>query len=103
MSERGLTPDVSAAIARVRDESRPYWGEYGLAVTVRFPAANMDLDVAHGLGQVPVGYQIVEADGPIARRPGPWATKDVAYLRSTVAGTRGTVIFFTLREVRNEA
>lgn len=102
MSERGLTPDVSAAINKLREESQPYWGAYGVPVTIRFPAANTDLDVAHGVGQVPAGYHVVEADGPVARRPGPWATKDLAYLRSTVAGTRATVIFFTLRETRNE-
>lgn len=100
---RAIDAKTAEAIARVRRELRGSRASETIPLPVLFPAANTDLDVAHELGQVPDGYEVVEADGPVCRRPGLWADKDRVYLRSTVAGTRGTVILFTLRETRNEA
>lgn len=101
--ERGLAPDIAAAIARLRADSLPYWDQFSAPVTDTFPAANTRRDIAHGLGQVPHGYHVVRADGVVHAEPGVLWTKDLAYLRATAANVHATFIFYTLREVRNEA
>lgn len=92
--------DIQTALETLRLEVRPYWGRFSAPLTIDFPAADTDRDVAHTLGVRPDGYHVVEADHVVYRRPGPWATNQIAYLRSPNAGTRATVIFFTLREAR---
>lgn len=75
-----------------------FWDTYTREIEVTFPASNQQRDVAHGLGVVPRGFLLVWSDGPVFAEPGkPW-TVDLAWLRSSVAGTRARVIFYTLRE-----
>ena len=90
--------ETKQALGRQYAQTRPWWNRFTAPIAVRIPAANTDCDVRHTMGVAPDGYVIVEADNAVYRRPGPWATTQVAYLRSPNAGTRATVIFFTLRE-----
>lgn len=89
---------IKAAFEALNLQVRPYWGRYSPPIVVTFPAANTDCDVAHGMGVVPDGYHVVEADNAVYRRPGPWATTQVAYLRAPNSNAHATVIFFTFRE-----
>lgn len=75
-----------------------WWEEMGPPVAIEFPAADTRRDVAHGLDAVPHGFLIEDADGPVYRTPGATYGRDIAYLESSVAGTRAIVRFFTRRE-----
>lgn len=101
--ERGVPPEVAVALASLRAEILSYWGAFSRPIDVMFPAANTIRDIAHELGQVPGGYHVVRADGVVYAEPGKLWTKDLAYLRATAANVHATIVFFTLREVRNEA
>lgn len=102
MSERGLAGDISAALSRHASDTMPYWDQYSAPVDVTFPAANTIRDIVHGLGQIPSGYHVVWADGVVYAEPGKLWTKELAYLRATAVNVHAKVVFFTLREVRNE-
>lgn len=75
-----------------------WWEETSRPIRIRFPAASVSRDVRHGLGVVPDGYILVQADALIHAAPGvPW-TPEVAYLQTDQADARATVIFYTLRQ-----
>ncbi len=90
--------ETKSALAAQYAKVRPYWERFTKPLTVVFPAANTDCDVAHDLGVAPDGYHVVEADNVVYRRPGPWTETGRVFLRSPNAGTRATVILFTVRE-----
>lgn len=75
----------------------------GAVLQVTFPAANSKRDIAHGLGVVPDGYEIVFADAEIHASPGQLWTPDVAYLQANAANSRALVRFYVLREVPIDA
>jgi hypothetical protein len=77
-------------------------GRYSAPVSLQFEVADSAVAVGHDLEEIPGGYRIVEADGPVYRRVGPWAEKDVAWFYSPTAGTRATLILYTLLETRDE-
>lgn len=102
MSDRGLDPKTALAIDRLRKETRPYWGRYGPIVDVTFSTAATVRDVQHGLEQVPDGYHVVWADGIVHAEPGVLWTKTLAFLQASTANVHAKLVFFTLKETRNE-
>lgn len=75
----------------------------GAPLRVTFVAANTRRDIAHGLGMIPDGYEIVMADAEVHATPGaPWTTT-IAYLQAAAANAHAIVRFYTLREVPVDA
>lgn len=88
---------TAKAIDRAEQRVAPPWDALGKLIDVTFPAANTRRDVQHGLNLIPTGYWIVKADGPVYAAPGQLWTREVAYLQSSVAGTRVRLMFFHMK------
>ncbi len=96
--ERFLDANVAEALKRQQGELRPFWREYARPLNVAFPVAGVTRQVAHQLGTIPDGYEVVMTTGAIyALTPNLW-TADQALLTAPVANTRAILIFYTLRE-----
>jgi hypothetical protein len=76
----------------------PFWAHYSRPLTIRFPAANTQTDIAHQLGVLPTGYLVIFADSVIRATPGKLWTDQIAYLQADTANGRAVIIFFTTRE-----
>ena len=100
MADRFLDPAVAQALRSLRGELTGLspFAAVARPVSVVFPAANTRREVAHGLGVVPDGFQVLEADCNVAREPGEQWTADMAFLRGSAATGRATLVFFVLRE-----
>lgn len=75
----------------------------GVPLRVTFVAANTKRDIAHGLGVIPDGYEIILADAEIHATPDVLWTPTIAYLQAAVANAHAIVRFYTLREVPIDA
>jgi hypothetical protein len=66
---------------------------------VYFPSNSTVVDVAHGMGEIPIGMVVLSQVGGIVYTPvGNLWTKDVAYLLASANGTRALLVFVTARE-----
>lgn len=96
--DRSIPRPVDQAIERVEREQRPWWASYAIPVEVHFEAAAVPRAIAHQLGAVPDGYEVVmRTSGLVAVQLDKW-TSTIAYLQAGAANTRAILIFYTLRE-----
>jgi hypothetical protein len=75
----------------------------GPVLRVVFAAANTQRDIAHGLGVIPDGYEIIFADAEIHATPGKLWTPVLAYLQADAANARALIRFYMLREAPIDA
>lgn len=75
----------------------------GAPLRLTFPAANTARDVAHGLGVIPDGYEIIFADAKLHAAPSLLWTPTLAYLQADAANAHAIVRFYTLREDPTDA
>lgn len=91
---------VDRALEAIRDElwrSVPY-RFVGRPIAISFIATGVKQETAHRCSDVPDGFAIVRANGAVVtEEPGVTWTKDLAFLRSTVA-TTVVGFFYKLRE-----
>jgi hypothetical protein len=87
---------------RRADTAEPHPGQIFMRmarpVTITFPVANVTIEVRHQLGEVPAAYQVLSSTGVVTRAPGQDWTKELAYLRSSVAGDVVVLGFGVLKE-----
>lgn len=74
------------------------WRYLGRPVLVQFPLANTTYEITHGLAETPDGFQLFDGDCVVTRAPGRQFTKDLAYVRSTVANSFAVLAFGMYRE-----
>jgi hypothetical protein len=70
----------------------------GRPVSIPFALANTQTEVLHGLGEIPDGYIVLNADANIKRAPGKQWTKTLAYLQADMASATAIVVFGVFRE-----
>lgn len=70
----------------------------GTPVQVAFPTANARTEVLHQCGEVPHGVLAIFATGAITAEPGEAWTKDLAFLRCTMADPNAVLCFVVLKE-----
>lgn len=99
MRDRTVDTEVSKSLDRLGQRLTTPVEAWSAPVDVVFPSANTRLDVAHGMGAIPSGYWIVRADAPVYSAPAQVWTRDLAYLQSSTAGARATVLFVVLKGV----
>lgn len=75
----------------------------GTVVEVAFEAAATRRDVAHGLGAVPDGYEVLWATHVVTAPA--WAKRDerIVPLHCATANGRCAVVFYTWQKVRRDA
>jgi hypothetical protein len=96
--QAALTKGESRAIESVQRHLESGKSYIGPVLRVTFPAANTRLDIAHRLGVIPDGYELVFADAEIHATPGVLWTTTIAYLQANAANTHALVRFYVLRE-----
>lgn len=75
----------------------------GRPLRVTFAAANSARDIAHGLGVIPDGYEVLFTDGELHATPGKAWTPTIAYLQAAAANTHAILRFYVLREDPTDA
>lgn len=95
---RSLEAQIAEALDRLGIRPESFMAEYTRPLSLSFPAANTQRDVAHGLNAKPDGFLLVYADARVKAVAGKIWTRDLAFLEADAANARATVIFYTLRE-----
>lgn len=91
-----MDSDLQAAIQEFR-RATPF-RFVGRPVQLTFAAAATKTEVLHGCAEIPDGFLPLRSNGAaVSDEPGLAWTKDLAYLRSTVA-TQIIGVFYKLRE-----
>jgi hypothetical protein len=70
----------------------------GRPVSIPFEFVNTQTEVLHGLGEIPDGYIVLNADANIKRVPGKQWSKTLAYLQADMAFATAIVVFGVFRE-----
>lgn len=93
-----LDPRTGEALKQLDQELRPFWRAYARPVEVHFRSLGVARQIAHQLGAVPDGFEVVRSTGALtAARVDGW-TEDMAYVTAAADNTRAILIFYTLRE-----
>jgi hypothetical protein len=74
------------------------WRFLGRPVRARFAIKNTSYEVLHGLGAIPEGWQVLDADCRLIRTPGKAWTEMVVYLQSDTDNSFADIAFGFRRE-----
>jgi hypothetical protein len=93
-------PQANAVLQKMREELGVVtpWRYLAAPVAITFPAAATSVEVQHGLGEIPDGFQVLSADCLVKRTPGKAWTKTLAYVMSDTAVSNADLAFGVYRQ-----